>query len=55
MAVNVSASGKGGAGVSLGGRLDLGQLGGTGSPAMVSAGLFVLLLAVVVLIALSVR
>ena len=52
MAVNVSASGKGG--VSLGGNLDLSQLGGS-SPAVGSAILFVVLLAVIVMIAVSLR
>ena len=52
MGVSVQAQGKGG--VSLGGAFDLGQLGGT-SPAAVSAGLFLVLLAVVILIALSAR
>jgi hypothetical protein len=53
MAVNVSASGKGG--VSLGGNLDLSQLGGASSPAMGSAILFVVLIAIIVMIGLSLR
>lgn len=53
MGVNVQAQGKGG--ISLGGKLDLGSLGGTTSPAMVSAGLFLVLLALVVVIAMSAR
>lgn len=52
MAVNVSASGKGG--VSLGGNLDLSQLGGS-SPAIGSAVLFVVLLLIIVAIGLSLR
>jgi hypothetical protein len=52
MAVNVSASGKGG--VSLGGNLDLSQLGGS-SPAIGSAILFVVLIAIIVMIGLSLR
>ena len=52
MAVNVSASGKGG--VSLGGNLDLSQLGGS-SPAVGSTILFVVLLAIIVAIAMSLR
>lgn len=53
MGVNVQAQGKGG--VSLGGIIDVGSLGGTSSPAMVSAGLFVVLLVLVIVIALSAR
>lgn len=53
MSVNVSAKAAGQVG--LGSRVDLSQLGGATSPAGMSAGLFVLLLLVVVAIALSVR
>ena len=52
MGVNVQAQGKGG--INLGGNLDLGQLG-AGSPAMWSGVLFVVLLAIVVVVVLSLR
>ncbi len=53
MGVNVQGQGRGG--ISLGGNLDFSQLGGTGSPAAVSAGLFLVLLAIVIVIAMSAR
>lgn len=53
MGVNVQAQGKGG--ITLGGNLDFSQLGGTGSPAVVSTGLFIVLLAIVIVIAMSAR
>ena len=52
MAVQVNAAGKGG--ISLGGNLSLDQIGAT-SPAGFSVGIFVVLLAAVILIALSLR
>jgi hypothetical protein len=54
MGVNASASAQGRGGISLGGNLDLGQLG-LGSPAIYSALLFFILLAIVVVVALSLR
>lgn len=51
MAVQVQAKGQGG--ITAGGNLSLGQL--SGSPAMSSAILVLLLLAVIVLIAMSLR
>ena len=52
MAVNVQAKGTGG--ITLGGNLSLDQLGAQ-SPAAYSVGLFLVLLAIVVLVALSLR
>lgn len=52
MAVNVQAKGQGG--LSLGGNFDVSQLG-AGSPAVWSAGLFVVLLVVVVLVVMGLR
>ena len=52
MAVNVQAKGQGG--LSLGGNFDVSQLG-AGSPAMWSAALFVILVAIVVLVVMGLR
>lgn len=54
MAVNVQAGGGGGGKVSLGGQFDLSQIG-LASPAGYSAVIFVVLLAVVILIAMGLR
>lgn len=53
MAVNVQAKGQGG--ITLGGKLDFSQVTTMGSPATMSAVLFVILLAVVILLTLSLR
>jgi len=52
MAVNVQAKGQGG--ITLGGNLDLAQFGAS-SPAVWSAGLLILLLVAIVLIAMGLR
>jgi hypothetical protein len=52
MAVQVQA--RGGGGITLGGNLNLAQIG-VGSPAMWSAILFAVLMAVIVLVAVSLR
>ena len=54
MAVNAQAQTQGQGTISLGGNFDLSQLG-MGSPAAWSAGLFLVLLAVVVLVVLGLR